>query len=74
MFKKIFQIVLYVAAGIYAVLGIRKIAISVMNPDADVGGILIIGFFFLALAAVAAGVTFIARKWPGLLALRRKQM
>ena len=68
MTRKIFQIVLYGAAGIYAFLGIRKIAIFAMNPGLD-GVIFVIGFLLLALAAVAAGVTFIARKWPGLLVL-----
>jgi pimeloyl-ACP methyl ester carboxylesterase len=69
MIGKIFQVVLYLAAGVYAVLGIRKIGIVLMHPEGDVGVILLAGFFFLALAAVAASVTFIARKRPGLLVL-----
>jgi hypothetical protein len=68
MNRKIFQVVLYLAAGVYAVLGIRKIAMFLMNRDAD-GVILIVGFFFLTLAAVAVWVTFIARKRPGMLVL-----
>ena len=69
MIRKIFQVVLYLAAGVYAVLGIRKMAILVMNPGVEDGVIFVTGFLLLAVAAVAAWVTFIARKLPGLLVL-----
>jgi hypothetical protein len=70
MTRKIFQIVLYLAAGVYGVLGVRNITAktSDLHPD-QAATILLIGFFFLAVAVVAAGVTFLARKWPGLLVL-----
>lgn len=70
MTRKIFQIVLYLAAGVYGVLGVRNITATTSDLHPDQGAfILLLGFFFLAVAAVAAGVTFIARKWPGLLVL-----
>jgi hypothetical protein len=72
MIRKIFQIVLYLAAGVYGVLGVRNIVMAQTTPDLHpdhAGGMVLIGLFFLAVAAVGAGVTFIARKWPGMLVL-----
>jgi hypothetical protein len=69
MIRKIFQIVLYLAAGVYGVLGVRNIVTAQTTPDLHpdkAGGIVLVGLFFLAVAAVGAGVTFIARKWPGM--------
>src|SRR5947208_2107373 len=59
---KVFQIVLWLAAGAYAVVGV--VAITGMLGSAREADI-VFGLMFLMVCAMAAGATFLANKWRG---------
>src|SRR6059058_4820275 len=59
---KVFQIVLWLAAGAYAVVGV--VAITGMLGSAREADI-VFGLMFLMIGAMAAGATFLANKWRG---------
>ncbi len=59
---KVFQIVLWLAAGAYAVVGV--VAITGMLGSAREADI-VFGLMFLMVGAMAAGATFLANKWRG---------
>ena len=59
---KVFQIVLWLAAAAYAVVGV--VAITGMLGSAREADI-VFGLMFLMVGAMAAGATFLANKWRG---------
>jgi len=68
MIRKIFQIVLWLAAGAYAVVGVLAIAGALNSYHAANSldlAYLVFGFFFLMIGAVAAVATFLANKSRG---------
>jgi hypothetical protein len=65
---RIFQIVLWFAAGAYAVVGVLAIAgmlPSAREADSLRYGYIVFGLMFLTIGAVAAVMTFLANKWRG---------
>ena len=67
---KIFQIVLWLAAAAYAVVGVLAMAGvlgSAREADSLRHAYIVFGLMFLMIGAVAAGATFLANKWRGLL-------
>jgi hypothetical protein len=72
MILKIFQIVLWLAAGAYGVVGVLTVtgALGGFREAASLGGAYIVfGLMFLMIGAVAAVATFLANKWRGWLIL-----
>lgn len=68
MIRKIFQIVLYIAAGAYGLFGIFNIATGLTTSNADLRVVtLAAGGMYLLMAAVGAAITFFAKKRPILL-------
>jgi hypothetical protein len=66
---KIFQIVLWLAAAAYAVVGVLAIAGvlgSAREADSLRHAYILFGLMFLMIGAMAAGATFLANKWRGL--------
>jgi hypothetical protein len=68
---KIFQIVLWLAAAVYGVVGVLTIkgAIGPHAGDSLGHAYIVFGFRFLMIGALAAAVTFLAGKWRGWLIL-----
>ena len=65
---KILQIVLWLAAGTYALVGVLAIAGalgSAHEADSLRHAYAVFGFMFLIIGATAAGTTFLAKKWRG---------
>ena len=65
---KIFQIVLWLAASAYAVVGVLGIAGALSGSHAADSldrAYIVFGFFFLIIGAIAAVATFLANKWRG---------
>jgi len=63
---KIFQIVLFLAAAAYAVVGVLAIAGALSGSHASDSldhAYLVFGLFFLMIGAIAATATFLANKW-----------
>ena len=70
MIWKIFQIVLWLAAAAYAVVGVLAMAGvlgSAREADSLRHAYVVFGLMFLMIGAMAAGATFLANKWRGLL-------
>ena len=68
MIRKIFQIVLWLAAGAYAVVGVFTMAGALGGGHAadSLGrAYIVFGFLFLMVGAMAAVMTFLANKWRG---------
>ena len=66
--SKIFQIVLWLAAGAYATVGVLAITRALTGPQAadSLGrAYLVFGFFFLIIGAIAAVAIFLANKQRG---------
>jgi hypothetical protein len=65
---KIFQIVLWLAASVYAVVGVLGIAGALSGSHAADSldrAYIVFGLFFLIIGAIAAVATFLANKWRG---------
>ncbi|PYJ92514.1 MAG: hypothetical protein DME62_12430 [Verrucomicrobia bacterium] len=70
MIRKIFQIVLWLAAGAYAVVGVLAITGalgSAREADSLRHAYIVFGSMILIIGATAAFVTFLANKWVGFL-------
>ena len=68
--RKIFQIVLWLAAGAYAVVGVLAITGalgSAREADSLRHAYIVFGSMILIIGATAALVTFLANKWVGFL-------
>jgi hypothetical protein len=68
MIRKIFQIVLWLAAGAYVVVGVLAITGvlgSAREADSLARAYTVFGSMILMIGAVAAVATFLANKWPG---------
>lgn len=66
--RKIFQIILWLAAGTYVVVGVLAITGVLGNArEADSLGraYAVFGSMILMIGAMAAAATFLANKWPG---------